>query len=141
MMTKLSNLNASNAKQVTETTPVKLNNEAVALENETKRQTQTPVMFYRQPLKLSNIRNIQPFLKTRRLPLNVFTKASAFAIADSAITRNKLDDSTKQTNIESEKKRGISAPQYEIIRKLTDQIGGLETKQSLVNNGKLESVL
>ena len=29
----------------------------------------------------------------------------------------------------------MSAPQYEIIRKLTNQIVGLETKQSLVNNG------
>ena len=31
----------------------------------------------------------------------------------------------------------MSAPQYEIIRKLTNQIVGLETKQSLVNNGKV----
>jgi len=92
MMTKLSNLNASNGvvKQVIETVPQKLNNETVALENETKQRTQQTV-------------------------------------------RNVLEPK-KQTNVESDNKRGISAPQYEIIRKLTDQIGGLETKQSLVNN-------
>jgi len=94
MMTKLTNVNASNGKQVTETVPQKLNNETVALENETKQRTQQTT---------------------------------------TTIKRNVLEPK-KETNVESENKRGISGPQYEIIRKLTDQIGGLETKQSLVNN-------